>query len=493
MSCRKGVVLIIMKKRILSAVLVSGVTLGTATAVHADDFDTQIAAQDAVINNLSSEQAKAQEQVSTIQGQVSSLESQQAELEAQNQELQAKSQQLGAEIQTLSDKIVARNKSLKKQARTAQKGHMTSYINTVLNSKSVSDAINRIVAIREVVTANEKMLAQQESDKAALEAKQAENQEAINTVNANQATIESNKNALATQQAQLEAAQLELSAQLATAQDQKASLQEQKAAAEEAARQAAAAEAAAKAKAEEEAKQQAASVEAAKAALEQSAAATSETAQSETQAESTTSTADSTATSEVAQSETVQSEATSENAQSETAQSEAVATDVTSEAAQSETTNSTSVVEQTTATSEATSEVAQSTATAISEATVATKTNPINDTSNTYPIGQCTWGVKSLASWVGNNWGNANQWGSSAQAAGYSIGYTPVAGAVAVWPNDGGGYGHVALVTSVSSSNAIQVMESNYAGNMSISNYRGTFDPTASTWGGSVYYIYPNA
>ena len=112
-------------------------------------------------------------------------------------------------------------------------------------------------------------------------------------------------------------------------------------------------------------------------------------------------------------------------------------------------------------------------------------------TPNTYPVGQCTWGAKSLASWVGNYWGNAKNWIASAQAAGHSVGTTPVAGAIAVWPNDGGGYGHVAYVTSASGANSIQVMESNYAGNMSIGNYRGTFDPTSSAHGGSVYYIYP--
>ncbi|TDG59654.1 COG3942 and LysM peptidoglycan-binding domain-containing protein [Streptococcus thermophilus] len=112
-------------------------------------------------------------------------------------------------------------------------------------------------------------------------------------------------------------------------------------------------------------------------------------------------------------------------------------------------------------------------------------------TPNTYPVGQCTWGVKSLAPWAGNNWGNAKNWIASARAAGHSVGTTPVAGAIAVWPNDGGGYGHVAYVTSASGANSIQVMESNYAGNMSISNYRGTFDPTSSAHGGSVFYIYP--
>ena len=116
---------------------------------------------------------------------------------------------------------------------------------------------------------------------------------------------------------------------------------------------------------------------------------------------------------------------------------------------------------------------------------------PAASTPNTYPVGQCTWGAKSLAPWGGNNWGNAKDWIASAQAAGHSVGTTPVAGAIAVWPKDGGGYGHVAYVTSASGVNSIQVMESNYAGNMLIGNYRGTFDPTSSAHGGSVFYIYP--
>ena len=137
----------------------------------------------------------------------------------------------------------------------------------------------------------------------------------------------------------------------------------------------------------------------------------------------------------------------------------------------------------------AVSEVPAEQPAATSEAAPAT--SEAASTPNTYPVGQCTWGAKSLAPWAGNNWGNAKDWIASAQAAGHSVGTTPVVGAIAVWPNDGGGYGHVAYVTSASGANSIQVMESNYAGNMSISNYRGTFDPTSSAHGGSVYYIYP--
>ena len=116
----------------------------------------------------------------------------------------------------------------------------------------------------------------------------------------------------------------------------------------------------------------------------------------------------------------------------------------------------------------------------------------VEATPNTYPTGQCTWGVKEMAPWVGNYWGNARDWIASAQNAGYSTGSTPTVGSVAVWPEDGGGYGHVAYVTSVTNNNSIQVMESNYAGNMSIGNYRGEFDPTNTYSGSSVSYIYPN-
>lgn len=123
-------------------------------------------------------------------------------------------------------------------------------------------------------------------------------------------------------------------------------------------------------------------------------------------------------------------------------------------------------------------------------------TNPINDKTNTYPIGQCTWGVKSLADWVGNYWGNANQWGDSARKEGYTIGDVPIVGSVVVFPNvmyEGVNYGHVAYVTHVYDDGSIEVMEANYAGNQNIGNYRGKFNPNDARHGGGVYYIYPNA
>ena len=446
-----------MKKRILSAVLVSGVTLSAAASVHAEDYDSQIAAADNAISNLASQQETAQAQVATIQSQVSTLRTQKSELETKNAELEKVSADLESEIQELSSKIVARQDSLAKQARSAQQNNTaTSYINSILNSKSISEAITRITAISKVVTANNDMLTKQESDQKELAAKQEQNQAAINEIATNKAELETTEAGLTTQQAELEAAQVALAAELATAQDEKTSLVSAKSTAEAVAASTAASVAQSQAIAESEAAAQAvASSEAAAFVAQSEAAATSEAVAQPSEA-------------------TVSETATA---------SEAVQEPVSSET--SETTQEPTV---------ATSEAPASQAPAASEAPAPAAETPkvsAASTPNTYPVGQCTWGAKSLASWVGNYWGNAKNWIASAQAAGHSVGTTPVAGAIAVWPNDGGGYGHVAYVTSASGANSIQVMESNYAGNMSIGNYRGTFDPTSSAHGGSVYYIYP--
>ena len=100
--------------------------------------------------------------------------------------------------------------------------------------------------------------------------------------------------------------------------------------------------------------------------------------------------------------------------------------------------------------------------------------NTPTDYGNSYPIGQCTWGVKEMAIY--------------ASAQGFRIGNVPVAGAIAVW--DGGKYGHVAYVTDVQSENSIQVLESNYKRQKQIANYRGYFNPNEFL--GRVTYIYPN-
>lgn len=432
-----------MKNKIISVALLSGLVLNNIAPVvaNADDFDTKIEQANATIANLSNEQAQAQAQVTSLVDRVAALESEQADLSKTNDALQAESRELIAEIDNLSQKIVARSNQLKKQARSAQKNQQSStYINAVLEADSLTEAVSRIMAIRKVVSANEKLLKQQKSDKEAIEVKQQANQEAINTVEANRETLAENAFVLNTQKAELEVAQLNLAASLATAEEERSNLLTAKAEAEERARAAAEAQARAEAEARAQAEAQLASIVAARAAVA-AAPAQEVVAPAETPAEA------------------------SVEAPAEVAPAAAPVVTIPAPAAP-----------------------APAVAPAQTYTTAAT-TNVSYDYS-TYPVGECTWGVKQLAPWVGNYWGNGGDWAASARAAGFRTGTTPVVGAVAVWTGGYFGYGHVALVTAVESDTRIQVMESNVMGRRYIDNHRGWFNPT-TTNEGVVSYIYP--
>ena len=401
-----------MKKKILASLLLSTVLVSQTavlTTVRAETTDEKIAAQDNKISSLTEQQQEAQKQVDQIQGQVSTIQAEQASLQAENEKLQAESKKLEGEITELSKNIVARNASLEKQARSAQtNGAATSYINTIVNSKSITEAISRVAAMSEIVSANNKMLEQQKADKKAISDKQVANNEAINTVIANQQKLADDAQALTTKQAELKVAELNLAAEKATAEGEKASLLEKKAAAEAEARAAAEAEVAYRAR---------------QTSQQQSVVASGNTSFSaQVQATSTTDDEDSSYTPAPAPAPARQRPTYSSNASS-------------------------------------------------------------------YPTGECTWGAKTLAPWAGDYWGNGAQWATSAAAAGFRTGSTPQVGAIACW-NDGG-YGHVAVVTAVSSSTRIQVSESNYGGDRTIGNKRGWFNPT-TTSEGYVTYIYPN-
>lgn len=113
-----------------------------------------------------------------------------------------------------------------------------------------------------------------------------------------------------------------------------------------------------------------------------------------------------------------------------------------------------------------------------------------SSTADSYPVGECTWGVKTVAPWVGDYWGNGGQWADSAARDGFRTGKTAEVGSVVSW--DDGGYGHVAYVTDVDQTTGyVKVLESNYNGNRTIQDYRGWFDASNPMWGEATY-IYQN-
>lgn len=246
----------LMKKKLFATILLSTVALSqgaVVAGVSADSTDDKIAAQNNKINSINEQQQSAQAQVDQIQGQVSEIKKQQADLQAENDRLNEESEKLSAEIDELSKNIVARQESLANQARSAQTtGTATSYINAIVSSGSLTEAISRISAMNEIADANNKMLQEQKRDKEDIAQKQKENNDAINTVIANKQQLEDDAQALTTKEAELKVAQLNLAAEKSTAENEKNALLQQKAEAEKAAAAAAAAEAAYRAKQQEQ-------------------------------------------------------------------------------------------------------------------------------------------------------------------------------------------------------------------------------------------------
>lgn len=245
-----------MKKKLFATILLSTVALAqvaVVAGVSADSTDDKIAAQDNKINSINQQQQSAQAQVDQIQGQVSEIKKQQADLQAENDRLNDESEKLSAEIDELSKNIVARQESLANQARSAQTtGTATSYINAIVSSGSLTEAISRISAMNEIADANNKMLQEQKRDKEEIAKKQKENNDAINTVIANKQQLDDDAQALTTKEAELKVAQLNLAAEKSTAENEKNALVQQKAEAEKAAAAAAAEEAAYRAKQKEQ-------------------------------------------------------------------------------------------------------------------------------------------------------------------------------------------------------------------------------------------------
>ena len=81
---------------------------------------------------------------------------------------------------------------------------------------------------------------------------------------------------------------------------------------------------------------------------------------------------------------------------------------------------------------------------------------------NRYAFGNCTWYAyerrAQLGRPVGSFWGNAATWAIYAQSAGYTVNSTPAPGAVM---QNGGGYGHVAVVESVNPGVSVTISEMN--------------------------------
>ncbi|MDR0297643.1 MAG: CHAP domain-containing protein [Streptococcaceae bacterium] len=209
-----------MKKKIVSGLMLSAIvfaSVGVSTKASA----TTTADLDKIIANAQAGSATAKTQADSLAKQVEDSKTKLATLTAQQADTTK-------QINTLSAQIKDRQISLAAQARSAQTdGGAANYINVVLSSKSLTDAVQKVTAMSEVVGANNTMLQQQEADKKTLDTKMAANK----TAYAEATKIQQN---LASQEQEAKVAQLSYQATITTATNQKAAIQAQIVAAQKA-------------------------------------------------------------------------------------------------------------------------------------------------------------------------------------------------------------------------------------------------------------------
>jgi len=281
-----------MKKKIISAILMSTVVLSAAaplSGVYADT-NSDIAKQDATISSAQSAKAQAQAQVDSLQSKVDSLQQKQASTKAQIAKIESEAKALNAQIATLNESIAERTKTLEAQARSAQvNSSATNYMDAVVNSKSLSDVIQKVTAIATVSSANKQMLEQQEKEQKELSQKSETVKKNYNQFVSLSQSLDSQAQELTSQQAELKVATLNYQATIATAQDKKQSLLDEKAAAEKAAQEAAKKQAAYEAQQKEAAQAQAASTAATTKAVEEATSTVSSSQASQSSSNSSSS------------------------------------------------------------------------------------------------------------------------------------------------------------------------------------------------------------
>lgn len=422
-----------MKKKLITALMLSTVILSSGAslgAVKADSTDDQIAKQDAAINAAKGSSAEAQAKVDAIQSQVNSLQSKKTSTANEVNKLMKEQKEQSAEIARLHKDIKERNTALEAQARSAQtSGSATDYMSTILDSKSLTDAIQKMTAMATVSGANKAMLEKQQEDEKAIQAKLKDNEAKYAKATKLQQELEAQSNELASQEAALKVAQLNYQTTIANSESKKQSLIDQKAAAAVEAQQAKAEQAAQAAQ---------------KAQAEQAAASKSENK--------------STASTETVPVVTAPVVETAPAASAPAASTPAV--EESKPASNNNTTTTNTGSNSNTSTGSNNTNNSNNTNDNNASGGSGSTSTPGSSLSNPYPWGQCTWGVwEYFGGSIPTYAGNAGDWVVYANSG-------PAVGTIAVFPpgNQGaGGVGHVAVVTAVNG-NKLTVSETNFSG-----------------------------
>lgn len=218
------------KSMVLALALAGGLLFNTIqpTEVHAEETSQQMiekkAEIDAQVKKLEQELTKLQQE---IDAKVKIFKQVQAEIK-----------EVDASIVETQKRIEQRSKILSERmaAYQAQDNTVGVYLNVVLEAKSFADLMDRVVAVKTLMDADQELVDQQEADKASLVQQKATLDEKQKELQKQFQELQQKESEMEVKKAENEAKSLALKAQIATKQEEERLEAERKAAEEEAAR-----------------------------------------------------------------------------------------------------------------------------------------------------------------------------------------------------------------------------------------------------------------
>lgn len=218
------------KSMVLALALAGGLLFNTVqpTVVHAEETSQQMIDKKAKIDT---EVKKLQEELTKLQKEIDE------KVKVFNK-VQADIKEVDADIVDTKKRIEQRSAILNDRmaAYQAQDNTVGVYLNAVLEAKSFADLMDRVVAVKTLMDADQELVDQQEADKANLEKQKATLDEKQKELQKQFQELQQKESEMEVKKAENEAKSLALKAQIATKQEEERLEAERKAAEEEAAR-----------------------------------------------------------------------------------------------------------------------------------------------------------------------------------------------------------------------------------------------------------------
>ena len=181
-----------MNKKLLTFVVTgTALALGTlAPSVNAQDIDSQISSANSQIQNLNNQKQAVASQVDQLSQDLTNVQSRINSVQAEQETAKANLEVLKAEISKLETLIAERNERLKDQARAVQVNGARSYVDFLLNADSITDVVNRIGVIVDLVGANRQLMQEQARDKEQVQTKEQAQKDNLAKQEANEAQLQ---------------------------------------------------------------------------------------------------------------------------------------------------------------------------------------------------------------------------------------------------------------------------------------------------------------